>query len=50
MIRVQLPRFGRFGAWRDAARHLAAIALPQSLSAETVAFEMLGHVAALARR
>jgi DNA polymerase-3 subunit delta' len=34
----------------SAARHLAAIALPQSLSAETVAFEMLGHVAALARR
>ncbi len=34
----------------SAARHLAAIALPQSLSAETVAFEMLGHVAALSRR
>jgi DNA polymerase-3 subunit delta' len=34
----------------SAARHLAAIALPQSLSAETVAFELLGHVAALSRR
>lgn len=34
----------------SATRHLAAIALPQSLSAETVAFEILGHVAALARR
>ncbi len=34
----------------SATRHLAAIAQPQSLAAETVAFEMLGHVAALARR
>ena len=34
----------------SATRHLAAIALPQSLAAETVAFEMLGHVAALARQ
>ena len=24
MIRVELPRFGRFDAWREAARHLAA--------------------------
>lgn len=28
MIRVDLPRFGRFAAWRDAARRLASNAVP----------------------